>query len=202
MNSKSGGFLISSVWLRGADFLPDSSTARAGNPDRVFLKAHSGRGILYSGHRYLIPSIFSATTRERAPLAVWHLLGEMTMRIDRFHHRWQTRRENIALGLLINICSRDGWSIPASDPLTQNATTCVGKSSSGASAPPPSAVMLLPGSRSHSSSLLSPRLESLIAHPKQVLCDGLAPCPETASEILLDVSNPQHAGGREDRQGR
>lgn len=124
MNSKSGGFLISSVWLRGADFLPDSSTARAGNPDRVFLKAHSGRGILYSGHRYLIPSIFSATTRERAPLAVWHLLGEMTMRIDRFHHRWQTRRENIALGLLINICSWDGWSIPASDPLTQNATTC------------------------------------------------------------------------------
>lgn len=103
------------------------------------------------------------------------------------------------LGLLINICSWDGWSIPGSDPLTLNAPACVGKapakSSSGASAPPPSAAVLLPGSWSHFSSLLSPRLESLIANPKQVLYDGLAPCPETASEILLDVSNSQQAGG-------
>lgn len=110
------------------------------------------------------------------------------------------------LGLLINICSWDGWSIPGSEPLTRNALPCVGKapvkSSSGASAPPPSAVVLLPGSQSHFSSLPSPRLESLIANPKQVLYDGLAPCPETASEILLDVSNSQQAGGREESQGR
>lgn len=69
------------------------------------------------------------------------------------------------------------------------------KSPSGTRAPPPSAVVLLPGSQSRFSRLLSPRLESLIANPKQALCDGLAPCPETASEILLDVSNPQQAGG-------
>lgn len=62
--------------------------------------------------------------------------------------------------------------------------------------------LLLPGSWSHFSSLLSPCLESLIANPKQVLYDGLAPCPETASEILLDVSNSQQAGGREESQGR
>lgn len=111
------------------------------------------------------------------------------------------------LGLLINICSWDGWSIPGSDPLTLNAPACIGKapanSSSGTSAPPPpSAAVLLPGSQSHFSSLLSPRLESLIANPKQVLYDGLAPCPETASEILLDVSNSQQTGGREKSQGR
>lgn len=91
-------------------------------------------------------------------------------------------------------------------PLTRNAPACTGKapakSSSGTSAPPPSAVVLLPGSQSHFSSLLSPRLESLIANPKQVLYDGLAPCPETASEILLDVSNSQQAGGREASQER
>lgn len=111
------------------------------------------------------------------------------------------------MGGLLHICSWDGWSTPGSDPLTRNAPACVGKapvkSSSGTrTPPPPSAVVLLPGSQSHSSSLLSPRLESLIADPPQVLSDGLAACPETASEILLDGSNSGPAGGREESQGR
>jgi len=86
-----------------------------------------------------------------------------------------------------------------SEPLTLNAPTLLGTDPTKIlqrSSPPPSAVVLLPGSWSHFSSLLSPRLESLIANPKQVLYDGLAPCPETASEILLDVSNPEQARGK------
>lgn len=92
-----------------------------------------------------------------------------------------------------------------SEPLTLNAPTLLGTDPTKIlqrSSPPPSAVVLLPGSRSHFSSLLSPRLESLIANPKQVLYDGLAPCPETASEILLDVSTLSKPGGRVQSQGR
>lgn len=86
-----------------------------------------------------------------------------------------------------------------SEALTLNAPTLLGTDPTKipqCTSPPPSAVVLLPGSWSHFSSLLSPRLESLIANPKQVLYDGLAACPETASEILLDVSNPEQARGK------
>jgi len=41
--------MIFSIWLGGADFLLDSSTARAGNAEIVFLKAHSGSRIFTAG---------------------------------------------------------------------------------------------------------------------------------------------------------
>lgn len=103
------------------------------------------------------------------------------------------------LGLLISICSGDGWMghprVRPPDPKCSHMcwqSPCESCSSICSGAP---ASFPVPFQQ-------SPRLGSLIANPKQVLCDGLAPCPETASEILLDVPNPQQAGGREESLGR